>query len=140
MDDPREQDADAFERYLYEAEKIPPLTTEEERRLIQQMQRGRDEEARAESRAVLPDQRLIDEGEAARHRLVEADRRFVVSIAREYIQRGMKPLDLIQAGKAGLIHAFEQFDATQKYHVRTYTNWWIRQSITHALAERSAKR
>jgi DNA-directed RNA polymerase sigma subunit (sigma70/sigma32) len=137
MDDPREQDADAFERYLQEAEQVSPLTSEEERRLIQLMHQGRAEQARAESLDVLPDQHLIEEGEAAQRQLVEANLRFVVNIAREYIGRGMKPPDLIQAGKVGLIHAVEQFEATKPYQVSTYMSWWIRQSITHAIAEQS---
>jgi RNA polymerase primary sigma factor len=80
--------------------------------------------------------RLKDEGdEAAKRRLIEANLRLVMSITRHYTRAGVPLLDLIQEGNLGLMRAVEKFDYTMGFKLSTYATWWIRQSITRALAE-----
>ena len=107
---------DPVRMYLKEIGKVPLLTPEEEQDLAKRMAEG-DEEAK--------------------RRMVEANLRLVVSIAKRYVGRGMLFLDLIQEGNLGLIKAVEKFDYTKGYKFSTYATWWIRQAITRAIADQA---
>src|SRR5690606_20353595 len=80
--------------------------------------------------------RLVRDGDRARTRLVEANLRLVVSVARRYAGRGMAFLDLVQEGNIGLIRAVEKFDYAKGYKFSTYATWWIRQAISRAMADK----
>ncbi|MDK2794445.1 MAG: polymerase primary sigma factor, partial [Caldanaerobacter sp.] len=99
---------DPVRMYLKEIGKIPLLTPEEEIELAKRIEQG-DEEAKK--------------------RLIEANLRLVVSIAKRYVGRGMLFLDLIQEGNLGLLKAVEKFDYRKGYKFSTYATWWIRQAI-----------
>jgi len=107
---------DPVRMYLKEIGKVALLTPEQEVDLAQRMEKG-DEEAK--------------------RRLIEANLRLVVSIAKKYVGRGMLFLDLIQEGNLGLIRAVEKFDWRKGYKFSTYATWWIRQAITRALADQA---
>ena len=111
---------DPVRMYLKEIGKIPLLTPEEELEVAKDLV-SEDEKAR----------------DAARKRMSEANLRLVVSIAKRYVGRGMQLLDLIQEGNLGLIKAVEKFDYTKGYKFSTYATWWIRQSITRAIADQA---
>jgi RNA polymerase primary sigma factor len=81
--------------------------------------------------------RAVRKGNAAHSRLVEANLRLVVSIARNYVGRGMPLLDLIQEGNLGLMRAVDRFDYRKGFKFSTYASWWIRQGITRAIADQA---
>ena len=107
---------DPVRMYLKEIGRIKLLTPEEEQDVAKRMAEG---------------------DEAARQRMSEANLRLVVSIAKRYVGRGMQLLDLIQEGNLGLMKAVEKFDYTKGYKFSTYATWWIRQSITRAIADQA---
>ena len=107
---------DPVRMYLKEIGKIPLLKPEEEIELARRMEQG---------------------DEAAKKRLSEANLRLTVSIAKRYAGRGMQFLDLIQEGNLGLIKAVDKFDYRKGYKFSTYATWWIRQSITRAIADQA---
>ncbi|MBR6720367.1 MAG: RNA polymerase sigma factor RpoD [Clostridia bacterium] len=107
---------DHVRMYLKEIGKVPLLTADEEYELARKMSEG-DEEAK--------------------QKLIETNLRLVVSIAKKYVGRGLLFLDLIQEGNLGLIKAVEKFDYAKGYKFSTYSTWWIRQSITRAIADQA---
>ena len=107
---------DPVRMYLKEIGTVPLLTAEEELRLAKRKAEG---------------------DESAKERLIEANLRLVVSIAKRYTGRGMSFLDLVQEGNLGLIKGVEKFDYTKGYKLSTYATWWIRQSVTRALADQA---
>jgi RNA polymerase primary sigma factor len=126
--------------YLKEMARVPLLTIEEEVHLAKQLESGnyaalslRDNGMEARRRREL--ERAIEEGRAAREHLITANTRLVVSIAKKYMGRGVPFLDLIQEGNLGLMKAVEKFDYRRGYRFSTYATWWIRQTITRAIAD-----
>jgi RNA polymerase primary sigma factor len=110
------------------------LTPEEVNRLAQCIERGR----MAAARPNQPGHReLIEAGENAKNRLIEANLRLVIHVARRYKGFEMDLMDLIQEGNLGLIHAVEKYDYRKGYKFSTYAIWWIRQAITRALTEQA---
>ena len=107
---------DPVRMYLKEIGTVPLLSAEEELRLAKRKAEG---------------------DESAKERLIEANLRLVVSIAKRYTGRGMSFLDLVQEGNLGLIKGVEKFDYTKGYKLSTYATWWISQSVTRALADQA---
>ncbi|WP_019631023.1 RNA polymerase sigma factor RpoD [Actinomadura atramentaria] len=129
--------------YLREIGRVPLLTAEEEVELAKSIEAGlfaADKSAHiaaASERERYELELLAREGMRAKQRLVEANLRLVVSIAKRYVGRGMLFLDLIQEGNLGLIRAVEKFDYTKGFKFSTYATWWIRQAITRAIADQA---
>ncbi len=126
--------------YLKEMARVPLLTNEEEVRLAKLLERGHTAQRRLlkeapEGEARLELERMVEEGRAARDHLIKANTRLVVSIAKKYMGRGVPFLDLIQEGNLGLMKAVEKFDYRRGYRFSTYATWWIRQTITRAIAD-----
>jgi len=136
--------SDPVRMYLQEIGRYPLLTPQQEVELAMQMEAGgRASEKLGVEGADLPVadrvilQRSARNADRARKRLVEANLRLVVSIAKKYVGRGLSLLDLIQEGNLGLIRAVEKFDYRKGFKFSTYATWWIRQAVTRALADQA---
>jgi len=128
--------------YLKEMARVPLLSTEEEVELARRLEAGNAARAElmrlgdgADPELVAELNALVEDGKAARDHLIKANTRLVVSIAKKYMGRGVHFLDLIQEGNLGLMKAVEKFDYTRGYRFSTYATWWIRQTITRAIAD-----
>jgi RNA polymerase primary sigma factor len=153
VDEPEEEDVsrsplseiasdDTISLYLKEMARVPLLTAEQEVSLSRDYEIGRDAKAKMNvvDSGLSEDEkddlyRLVQRGEAARSHMIRANTRLVVSIAKRYLGQGVPFLDLIQEGNLGLIKAVEKFDYHRGHRFSTYATWWIRQSITRALAD-----
>jgi RNA polymerase primary sigma factor len=131
---------DSVGLYLKEMARVPLLSLDEEvqlamklcdaqeaRRKLRRDGHGTEDKVRLEQ--------IIEEGRLAREHLIKANTRLVVSIAKKYMGRGVPFLDLIQEGNLGLMKAVEKFDYKRGYRFSTYATWWIRQTITRAIAD-----
>ncbi|MYR42503.1 sigma-70 family RNA polymerase sigma factor, partial [Streptomyces sp. SID5910] len=126
--------SDLFRQYLREIGRIPLLSAAEEVDLARRVEAGlfAEEKLRLtpdlDSRLALDLDRLVVLGRLAKRRLIEANLRLVVSVAKRYVGRGLTMLDLVQEGNLGLIRAVEKFDYARGYKFSTYATWWIRQA------------
>ena len=133
---------DTVSLYLKQMGQVRLLTGTEEVTLARQIEEGDKARAQLRDKGLSADERsrwqaIADLGEQARVKLVEANTRLVVSVAKKYIGQGVPFLDLIQEGNIGLMKAVEKFDYHRGYKFSTYATWWIRQGITRALAQQS---
>jgi RNA polymerase nonessential primary-like sigma factor len=150
-------DGDLVRSYLRDIGRVPLLTHEQEITLGRQVQdlvaleeleaeltlrsggeKPSLEQLAAEASLTVPLlKRRMQVGRRAKERMVAANLRLVVSVAKKYTKRNMELLDLIQEGTIGLVRGVEKFDPTRGYKFSTYAYWWIRQGITRAIAEKS---
>ena len=134
---------DPVRMYLKEIGKVSLLTAEQEVSLAKRIEAGEKASERLTSDEKLKSANverlrgIEEDGLEAKRKLVEANLRLVVSIAKRYVGRGMLFLDLIQEGNLGLIRAVEKFDYVKGYKFSTYATWWIRQAITRAIADQA---
>ncbi len=134
---------DTTQMYLREIGQVSLLSAEEEIALANDIRAGREAQERLKShrfeslaeRLLL--ERRVMQAEEARRRLIQANLRLVVSIAKKYIGGPLSFMDLVQEGNIGLMRAVEKFDAGKGNRFSTYATWWIRQAITRAIAEQS---
>lgn len=134
---------DSVQLYLHEIGQVPLLTAVEEYVLAQQVSQGQEasiclnNEAynSGQERAAL--EHAMELANEARRKLIQANLRLVVSIAKKYIGRSMSFMDLVQEGNIGLMRAVEKFDYRRGNRFSTYATWWIRQAVTRSLAEQS---
>jgi RNA polymerase primary sigma factor len=135
--------SDLFRQYLREIGRIPLLTAAEEVELARRVEAGLFAEDKLsttpdlDSQLALDLDRLVVMGRMAKRRLIEANLRLVVSVAKRYVGRGLTMLDLVQEGNLGLIRAVEKFDYARGYKFSTYATWWIRQAMSRALADQA---
>ncbi|MFE9400706.1 RNA polymerase sigma factor [Streptomyces sp. NPDC006530] len=135
--------SDLFRQYLREIGRIPLLTAAEEVELARRVEAGLFAEEKLagapdlDSQLALDLDKLVVMGRMAKRRLIEANLRLVVSVAKRYVGRGLTMLDLVQEGNLGLIRAVEKFDYARGYKFSTYATWWIRQAMSRALADQA---
>jgi RNA polymerase primary sigma factor len=144
LDDSAGPSADLFRQYLREIGRVALLSAAEEVELARQVEAGLFAEEYLNQHLGRIDELLADEldqlvvqGRLAKRRLIEANLRLVVSVAKRYVGRGLTMLDLVQEGNLGLIRAVEKFDYTRGYKFSTYATWWIRQAMSRALADQA---
>ncbi len=149
-------DVDLVRSYLRDIGRVPLLTNEQEITLGRKVQdlmhleklekeletykgdkSSQEELANAAGLSVKQLQKKLKLGNRAKERMVSANLRLVVSVAKKYTKRNMELLDLIQEGTIGLVRGVEKFDPSRGYKFSTYAYWWIRQGITRAIAEKS---
>jgi RNA polymerase primary sigma factor len=141
--DPTGPSADLFRQYLREIGRIPLLTAEQEVELAVAVEAGLFAEEKLaafpalDCRLAADLDRLVVRGRMAKRKLIEANLRLVVSVAKRYVGRGLTMLDLVQEGNLGLIRAVEKFDYARGYKFSTYATWWIRQAMSRALADQA---
>ena len=134
---------DPVRMYLREIGQVPLLLSEDEVMLAQAILDGKAAKKLLVADGDLPPdssagyQAQVERGYGATRRLAEANLRLVVSVAKRYMGRGMSLLDLIQEGNIGLLRAVDKFDHTKGYKFSTYATWWIRQSISRAIADQA---
>ena len=135
---------DSVGMYLKEMARVPLLKVEEEIEIAVRIETGR--KARTELARLAGRQRsqerqrleaLVQDGILAREQIIKANTRLVVSIAKRYMGRGVAFLDLIQEGNLGLMKAVEKYDVHKGFRFSTYATWWIRQTITRAIADQA---
>ncbi len=131
---------DSLSLYLKEVSRVPLLSREEEMRLAKSVHDAREAERELEQNGRDPQERarlqeVMEAGSLARQHLIRANTRLVISVAKKYVRRGVPFLDLIQEGNIGLIKAVEKFDHTRGFRLSTYATWWIRQTVTRAVAD-----
>ena len=138
---------DNIEIYLREMSRVPLLSLEEEIELAQRIERGREALIRlnqsdcrpasrkSRAREIRELEKFIEDGQLAREHIIKANTRLVVSIAKRYIGQGVPLLDLIQEGNLGLMKAVEKYEYRRGFRFSTYATWWIRQTITRAIAD-----
>lgn len=139
--EPEERDTveDAIQLYLREIGQVSLLTAAQEVSLAQRIERGKAALQQLEistssaERARLEE--LVSDGALARHELIQANLRLVVSVAKKYIGHQLSFLDLVQEGNLGLMRAVEKFDWRKGNRFSTYATWWIRQAVSRSLAE-----
>lgn len=141
--------SDPVRRYLKEIGRVDLLSGPEEVALAERIETGLDAEHELADLAATDELQRLDpverarlrrtqrNGETARNQLTQANLRLVVSIAKRYVGRGLLLLDLIQEGNLGLMRAVEKFDHKKGFKFSTYATWWIRQSITRAIADQA---
>ncbi|MPZ74147.1 MAG: RNA polymerase sigma factor RpoD [Nitriliruptorales bacterium] len=134
--------SDPVRMYLREIGRVALLNAEEEVDLAKRIEAGLAATSLLSTDRASPEYsaqlgRVERGGQLAKRKLVEANLRLVVSIAKRYVGRGLLFLDLIQEGNLGLIRAVEKFDYTRGYKFSTYATWWIRQAITRAIADQA---
>jgi RNA polymerase sigma factor (sigma-70 family) len=133
---------DGVRHYLNAIGRVPLLTAEEEVDLAKRYQAGLVAAGRLAAGGHAPRERaklrrLVRDGRAAQERLVTANLRLVVSVARRYLGRGLSLLELVQEGNLGLMRGVEKFDHTKGYKFSTYATWWIRQALTRGAANKA---
>ncbi|MHB1416395.1 MAG: sigma-70 family RNA polymerase sigma factor [Chloroflexota bacterium] len=127
--------------YLREVRPVPLLTSQEEAMLAKAVARGQQAQARLAAAKALPIETMarleveVQRGVWARQRLLQANQRLVIGIAKRHLGRGLAFADLIQEGNLGLMRAIDKFDYRRGFRFSTYATWWVRQAMSRAIAD-----